>query len=77
MKSVALLQLITLGYMFRPLPGRQQANNASDNQPTPLIKCVNLCHHRCSKLKSSIQLPANVLLLLLQLLLLLSLLLDP
>ena len=25
-KSVALLQLVTLGYMFRPLPGHHQAN---------------------------------------------------
>ena len=25
-KSVALLQLVTFGYMFRPLPGHHQAN---------------------------------------------------
>jgi len=25
-KTVALLQLITFGYMFRPLPGHHQAN---------------------------------------------------
>jgi len=25
-KSVALLQLVTFGYMFRSLPGRRQAN---------------------------------------------------
>ena len=25
-KSVALLQLVTFGYMFRPLPGHHQVN---------------------------------------------------
>ena len=33
-KTVVILQLVTLGYMFRPLPGHHQASKESVNQCT-------------------------------------------